>query len=122
MYSINPDDNVPFDVYCDQQTDGGGWTVIQKRLNGLVKFKHGWKYYKQGFGNLSGEFWLGLDKINRLTKEGRNRIRVELEDTEGNTAHADYDMFAVASERAKYQLSLGTYSGEGMKLNWMILD
>ena len=55
--------------------------------------------------------------MHRLTKEGRNRIRVELEDFEGKTAYADYDMFAVASERAKYQLSLGTYSGEGMKLN-----
>ena len=76
-----------------------------------------WADYKRGFGNLNGEFWLGLDKMHRLTKEGRNRIRVELEDTEGNTAYADYDMFAVASERAKYQLSLGTYSGEGVKLN-----
>ena len=50
--------------------------------------------------------------MHRLTKTGKNRIRVDLEDTEGNTAYADYDMFAVASERAKYQLSLGTYSGE----------
>ena len=55
--------------------------------------------------------------MHRLTKEGRNRIRVELEDTEGNTAYADYDIFAVASESAKYQLNLGSYSGEGMKLN-----
>ena len=124
MYSINPDDDDPFDVYCDQQTDGGGWTVIQKRLNGSVNFKRGWKYYKQGFGNLNGEFWLGLDKMHRLTKEGKNRLRVELEDTEGNTAFAEYDMFAVTSERAKYQLSLGAYSnsGEGIKLIQMPLD
>ncbi|XP_020604814.1 ryncolin-2-like [Orbicella faveolata] len=113
VYSINPDDDDPFDVYCDQQTDGGGWTVIQKRLNGSVNFKRGWKYYKQGFGNLNGEFWLGLDKMHRLTKEGKNRLRVELEDTEGNTAFAEYDMFAVTSERAKYQLSLGAYSNSG---------
>ena len=68
---------------------------------------------------MNGEFWLGLDKMNRLTKEGTNRIRVDLEDTEGNTAYADYDLFTVTSERAKYQLSLGTYSGEGMKLNYI---
>ena len=92
--------------------------MIQKRLDGSVDFYRGWADYKRGFGNLNGEFWLGLDKMHRLTKEGRNRIRVELTDTEGNTAYADYDMFAVASERAKYQLSLGTYSGEGMKLNY----
>ena len=57
--------------------------------------------------------------MNRLTKEGTNRIRVDLEDTKGNTAYADYDLFAVTSERAKYQLSLMTYSGEGMKLNYI---
>ena len=91
--------------------------MIQKRLDGSVDFYRGWADYKRGFGNLNGEFWLGLDKMHRLTKEGRNRIRVDLEDTQGKTAYAGYDMFAVASERAKYQLSLGTYSGEGMKSN-----
>ena len=120
MYSINPDDGIPFDVYCDQTTAGGGWTVIQKRFDGSVDFHLGWADYRRGFGYLNGEFWLGLDKINRLTKEGKNRIRVELTDTEGNTSYADYNFFAVASERVKYRLSLGTnYSGERVKLNYM---
>ena len=122
VYTINPDDGDPFDVYCDQKTAGGGWTVIQKRLDGSVDFYLGWVDYKRGFGNLNGEFWLGLDKMHRLTKAGRNRIRVDLEDTKGNTVYAEYDMFAVASERAKYQLSLGTYSGERMKLDNMNLQ
>jgi len=117
VYVINPDDDDPFYVYCDQKTDGGGWTVIQKRLDGSVDFEQGWADYKRGFGNLNGEFWLGLDKIHRLTKEGRNRIRIELEDIEGKTAYAEYDMFAVASENDKYRLRLGSYSGKGMKLN-----
>ena len=32
-------------------------------------------------------------------------------DTEGKTAYAEYDMFSVTSEKTKYQLSIGTYSG-----------
>ena len=113
MYTISPDSSRgPFDVYCDHKTAGGGWTVIQKRLDGSVDFYRGWADYKCGFGNLNGEFWLGLDKMHQLTKAGRNIIRIELEDIKGKTAYADYDMFAVASERAKYQLSLGTYSGK----------
>ncbi|XP_067017148.1 microfibril-associated glycoprotein 4-like isoform X2 [Acropora muricata] len=110
VYTIDPDGSGTFDVFCDQTTAGGGWTVFQKRLDGSVNFYRGWADYKNGFGNLSGEFWLGLDKIHRLTKK-KNRLRVDLEDTTGKTAYAEYDMFAVTSERTKYQLSLGSYSG-----------
>ena len=111
VYTINPDNAGAFDVYCDQTTAGGGWTVLQKRLDGSVDFYRGWDDYKRGFGNLNGEFWLGLDKIHRLTIL-RSRLRVDLEDTNGKTAYAEYDFFGVSSERSKYKLSLGTYSGE----------
>ena len=97
-------------MFCDQTSAGGGWTVIQKRLDGSVDFNRGWNDYKRGFGNLNGEIWLGLDRMNRLTKT-KSRLRVELEDTKGKTAYAGYDFFAVASERAKYKLSLGNYYG-----------
>ncbi|XP_078365442.1 uncharacterized protein LOC144649744 isoform X1 [Oculina patagonica] len=110
VYTIDPDNAGTFDVFCDQSTTGGGWTVFQKRKDGSVDFYRGWDDYKRGFGNLNGEFWLGLDKIHRLTKE-RSRLRVELEDTSGNTAYAEYSFFGVASEGSKYKLSLGTYSG-----------
>jgi len=110
VYTINPDNAGAFDVFCDQTTAGGGWTVFQKRLDGSVDFYRGWDDYKRGFGNLNGEFWLGLDKIHRLTKQ-RSRLRVDLEDTTGKTAYAEYDFFGVASENSKYKLSLGTYSG-----------
>ncbi|XP_068735147.1 uncharacterized protein [Montipora capricornis] len=111
VYTIDPDGSGAFDVFCDQTTAGGGWTVFQKRLDGSVDFYRGWSDYKQGFGNLNGEFWLGLDKIYRLTKLVKNTLRVDLQDTKGKTAYAAYDMFAVTNERAKYQLNLGTYSG-----------
>ena len=112
VYTIDPDGSGAFDVFCDQTTAGGGWTVFQKRLDGSVGFFRNWEVYKNGFGNLNGEFWLGLDKINRLTRT-KNRLRVDLEDTTGKTAYAEYDMFAVTSERTKYQLSIGTYSLAG---------
>ncbi|XP_028411163.1 microfibril-associated glycoprotein 4-like isoform X1 [Dendronephthya gigantea] len=111
IYSIDPDGKGSFKVFCDMTTSGGGWTVFQRRLDGSVDFYRGWQDYKQGFGVLDGEFWLGLDKIRRLTKLKRNNLRIDLGDTSGNTRYAEYSYFAVTSERAKYQLSVGTYSG-----------
>ncbi|KAK3739527.1 hypothetical protein QZH41_016204, partial [Actinostola sp. cb2023] len=111
VYSVDPDGKGAFKVYCDQKTTGGGWTVFQKRKDGSVDFYRGWKDYKSGFGDLKGEFWLGLDKIYRLTHQARNRLHVDLEDTKGKSVYAEYDYFAVSSERSKYKLSLGTYSG-----------
>ena len=111
VYKINPDGLGEFEVYCDQKTAGGGWTVFQKRRDGSVDFYRPWDDYKRGFGNLNGEFWLGLDKINRLTVSGSYKLRVDLEDLPGKTAFAEYSSFAVTSERTKYQLSLASYSG-----------
>lgn len=110
VYRVDPDNTGAFDVYCDQTTAGGGWAVFQKRLDGSVDFDRVWKDYKQGFGSLSGEFWLGLDKVHRLTKE-QSKLRVELEDFNGQTAYAEYDLFGVADEGNKYRLTLGTYAG-----------
>ena len=112
VYTIDPDDAGAFDVYCDQKTAGGGWTVFQKRLDGSVDFYRGWDDYKRGFGNLNGEFWLGLDKIHRLTK-GRSRFWVDLEDFDNQTAYAEYDSFGVGDEQSKYKLKrLGQYAGK----------
>ena len=111
VFLIKPDNLPAFDVFCDQTTAGGGWTVFQKRLNGSVDFFLNWTDYKVGFGDPKGEFWLGLDKIRRLTSDNNSMLRVDLEDFEGNTSYAEYNMFGVMSENDKYKLILGSYSG-----------
>ncbi|XP_046861531.1 fibrinogen-like protein A [Xenia sp. Carnegie-2017] len=111
VYVIDPDGQGRFRVFCDMTSSGGGWTVFQRRQDGSVNFYRGWKDYKQGFGNLTSEFWLGLDKIYRLTSAKRNKLRVDLGDWSGNKAYAEYDYFAVKNESKKYQLSRGAYSG-----------
>ena len=93
------------------QTDGGGWTVFQRRQDSSVDFYRGWQDYKDGFGNSNGNFWLGLDKIHRLVRSGQNVLRVDLTDWNGDTAYAKYGKFSVASESDGYRLIIGSYSG-----------
>ena len=92
-------------------TDGGGWTVFQRRQDGSVDFYRYWTDYENGFGNLTGEFWLGLGKINRLTKEQSNTLRVDLGDFDGNTRYAQYTTFSVGNSTTEYTLTVGGYSG-----------
>ncbi|XP_040199410.1 fibroleukin [Rana temporaria] len=112
IYHIMPDPkNKTFEVYCDMESMGGGWTVVQIRQDGSINFNRTWNEYKNGFGNLTGEFWLGNDKIHLLTKSSNMMLRIELEDFKGATEYATYDQFYVANEFLKYRLSIGGYSG-----------
>ncbi|XP_054911249.1 tenascin isoform X2 [Poeciliopsis prolifica] len=95
-------------VSCDMETDGGGWTVFQRRKDGSVEFYNGWKDYVSGFGNLSGEFWLGLEKIHNLTKMTKMNLRVDLRDG-SEQVFAKYSTFQVSNRN--YKLSVSGYSG-----------
>ena len=111
VYSIDPDGKGPFDVYCDMRTDGGGWTVFQRRQDGSVDFYRGWNDYNSGFGQLTAEFWLGNDKIHRLTASRASSLRVELEDWNGVRAYAKYGRFNIGDEQAQYRLEVSSYLG-----------
>ncbi|XP_020900723.1 fibrinogen-like protein A [Exaiptasia diaphana] len=110
-YTVNPDNQGSFQVYCDMTTDGGGWTVFQRRKDGSVDFYLNWQQYKTGFGNLNGEFWLGNDYIHRLTARTASSLRVEIGDWDGSRKYAKYGTFSVGDESDKYRLSVGGYSG-----------
>ncbi|KAG0721551.1 Fibrinogen C domain-containing protein 1 [Chionoecetes opilio] len=114
VYSIQPRYSpTPFFVYCDMETDGGGWTVIQRREDGSVDFLREWAEYKHGFGNVAGEYWLGNDKIHLLTNQQVSVLRVDLADYDQQVGHALYSAFAVGSELEGYSLKmLGQYTGD----------
>ena len=100
------------------ETDGGGWTVFQRRMDGTVNFYRGWKDYLCGFGDLDGEFWLGLNKIHRLTSRN-STLRVDLQDFHGNKRYAKYSIFNVGDSDTKYKLLVQGYTGDaGDSLTW----
>ena len=110
MYTIDPDGFGTFKVWCDMQ-NGRGWTVFQRRQDGSADFYRGWSDYKVGFGNLTGEFWLGLDKIHRLTTP-QTFLRFDMRDPDGTHVYAEYMYFSVASESDSYKLNVGNFSGK----------
>jgi ficolin len=94
------------------ETDGGGWVVFQRRMNGAVDFYRPWADYLKGFGDLNGEFWLGLHSIHRLTLAANTTLRVDLADFEGGKRYANYSTFRVLDSSRKYTLNIGGYSGD----------
>ncbi|MCI4374606.1 hypothetical protein PGIGA_G00008040 [Pangasianodon gigas] len=97
-------------VYCDMETDGGGWTVFQRRVDGSTDFFREWKDYSKGFGEMSAGFWLGNDILHALTSMEPMSLRIDLR-LGNDTAYAHYSNFSVGSEVNYYTIELSGYSG-----------
>jgi len=110
-YTIWINGITPTVVYCDMVSEGGGWTVFQRRMDGSVNFYKTWDEYKRGFGNISGEFWLGLDAIHELTKNGDISLRVDMTAVTGTKYYERYLKFNIGSESINYKLYVSGHSG-----------
>ncbi|XP_013413339.1 angiopoietin-2 [Lingula anatina] len=111
VYPLRMDNGEINLVRCDMDSEGGGWTVIQRRADGSVNFTRFWNEYKEGFGDPNTEFWLGLEKIHRMTNGKQYGLRIDMWDWEGNKAYAFYEKFVVDSEEYNYRLHASGYHG-----------
>ncbi|KAK4310799.1 hypothetical protein Pmani_017655 [Petrolisthes manimaculis] len=102
------------DVYCDQITDGGGWLVFQRRLNLPTRedFNRTWIEYQLGFGNMSGEFWAGLDILHVLTSSSLQQLRIDMSNWEDEYRWAKYGVFRVGPANDYYSLTIDRYTGD----------
>ncbi|XP_070579784.1 angiopoietin-related protein 1-like [Ptychodera flava] len=111
VYLLRPEGlHSGFHAYCEISS-GEAWTVIQRRIDGTVDFQRDWESYKHGFGSWRGEYWLGNENIYHLTNQGDYKLRVELQDWNGNMAFAEYGEFWLDSESEKYRLHVELYTG-----------
>ncbi|XP_052677505.1 ryncolin-2-like [Crassostrea angulata] len=117
VYTIYLSNGVKRRIFCDMATDGGGWTVIQRRFDGSTDFQNkSWKKYAEGFGHPGHEYWFGNDAIHDLTKAGNIKLRIDLEKFNGDKGYVQYTTFKVGSKSEKYKLTVGGFKGSlGMK-------
>ncbi|KAM4525609.1 microfibril-associated glycoprotein 4-like [Odontesthes bonariensis] len=100
-------------VYCDMDSLEGGWTVLQRRMDGSVNFYRPWDQYKTGFGNAVGEYWLGLESLFHLTLRKKYELLVDMEDFEGNKVFARYSSFSIGPESYGYRLHVSGFTDGG---------
>ncbi|XP_061180656.1 fibroleukin-like [Saccostrea echinata] len=108
VYEIYPSctSSGPVRAYCDMDTMDGGWTVIQKRVNGSLSFHRNWEAYKNGFGAPDQDNWIGNDVIHQLTYGKTSYLYVSITLVDGRKLFELYDQFSVSNESDKYQLHL----------------
>ncbi|GFS95574.1 techylectin-5A [Nephila pilipes] len=117
VYTIYPRNRLTsgksVDVYCDMETDDGGWTVIQRRGDYPEQqdFYQNWTSYKNGFGDITRDFWLGNDNIYALSNQKVYEVRFDLQDAKGDHRYALYKSFWIDDEHASYALHINDYSG-----------
>ena len=98
-------------MYGDLETDSWGWIVFQRRQDASVNFHCTWNYYRSGFGDLGKNFWLGNDKINRITAANKMSLPIELKDCSGKKVFAHYDVYKVDNEKNNYKITVIGYNG-----------
>ncbi|XP_052785543.1 fibroleukin-like isoform X2 [Mya arenaria] len=93
-------------VFCDMDTDQGGWTVFQHRVDGSVDFYRNFSSYENGFGSLQGEFWLGLKLMHEMTSRTAHDLRIDITRANDSTAYIVYADFSVGAG-SNYTLHVG---------------
>ncbi|KAK7090977.1 fibrinogen C domain-containing protein 1-like isoform X2 [Littorina saxatilis] len=114
---IQPDRNLPaFEVQCSN-LDGKLWTVIQAREEFNAAdlapdgFDRTYAEYRDGFGKLTGNYWLGLHKVHALTTAVDMSMRLEMYNAQYDLLHGQYDVFRVAGASHNYRLTVAGHSG-----------
>ncbi|WAR28949.1 ANGP4-like protein, partial [Mya arenaria] len=98
-------------VFCDMDTDQGGWTVFQHRVDGSVDFYRDFSSYEDGFGSLQGEFWLGLKLMHEMTSRTAHDLRIDITRANDSTAYVVYADFSVGAG-SNYTLHVGNALSE----------
>ncbi|XP_041056155.1 fibrinogen-like protein 1-like protein [Carcharodon carcharias] len=111
IYVIKPSGSVPFVVYCDMDTEGGGWVVLQRvSKQSNIQFANHWSTYKHTFGDVEDDYWLGNEYIHLITQHVHYEVKFVIV-SKSERVEVNYTSFTVEDENNKYKLRLGAPIG-----------
>uniref|UniRef100_A0AAG5DF87 Fibrinogen C-terminal domain-containing protein n=1 Tax=Anopheles atroparvus TaxID=41427 RepID=A0AAG5DF87_ANOAO len=109
QYRIVEGNYVPVHYYCQMDLLGGGWTVMQRRTGATTNFTRSFAEYRDGFGHPSGDFWLGLNRINLITQTAQTELAIVMEAFDGTSTTVRYTNFVIGDLSSNFRLT--TLSG-----------
>ncbi|XP_041372488.1 uncharacterized protein LOC121385775 isoform X2 [Gigantopelta aegis] len=113
VFTIQPrDSGLALHAYCDIEDNKTAWLVIQRKSNGSTNFNKTWYEYRDGFGEIDSDYWLGNNDIHRITKQGQYELQIDLETNTAEKKHVMYDTFYVHSKYTYFTLNVIGFHGD----------
>lgn len=95
----------PFEVYCLTDPKGTcGWTLVWRRNEISDDFNRTWSEYRNGFGELEDNFFIGLDKLYALTNAETQQLRIGIKYSEHNWELDIFEEFVVGNVCTQYEV------------------
>ncbi|XP_005107517.2 ficolin-1-like [Aplysia californica] len=118
VVTLDPLDNLgKVDVVCEFNEEGKSWTVLQNRFDGSVDFYRSFQDYENGFGNMTGEFWMGLQTLRRLVQTGYFDLEIDMVSNAGEHYNRTYSNFTIGPGPG-YALSVSGYDDKNRGLSY----
>ena len=102
-------------VSCDQVTDGGGWIMYQRRVEGTLNFTRNWEEYKYGFGDPGDnttELWMGNENVYQVLQSYGSstkwELRIEADAFDGTGCWVVASNFRMNDESLQYSMDWDT--------------
>ncbi|XP_067681785.1 fibrinogen-like protein 1 [Haliotis asinina] len=112
-YSIQPtSSSTPFTVRCVMAH--GGRTIIQYRMEtpiATLDFNRSWAEYRDGFGLINKDHWLGLEKMYHICKPRILTLKVEMKFADYSFKQQFYYNFYLSGEADGYRMHFSQTRG-----------
>ena len=97
-----------------------GWIIFQRRVDTSVSFERSWDEYVAGFGEVDGNFWLGLEAIHNLTSAQPMSLQIDVVPFNIPAVSIPYQQIHVGDAASEYLLTITSdIPGDGNLYNSM---